>query len=132
MVVLRVYKRLQQEQPNDKLMISPLPQQIERLVVVDALAALLSFLTHPQPITSYLSYLLGTAGLVVSAWFLSPRTLIIGLFDIMVVLQVRRGFQQRLEAKMRFKLGIRQTNSIYYTPSSPPKREGIAVARRGA
>jgi hypothetical protein len=87
---------MQQEQPNDKLMISPLPQQIERLVVVDALAALLSFLTHPQPITNCLSYLLATAGIVVSAWLLCPRTLCIALFDLMVVLQVRRGFQQRI------------------------------------
>jgi hypothetical protein len=45
--VLRGYKRLQQELPNDKLMISPLPAQIERLVVVDLLAGLLSLLLRP-------------------------------------------------------------------------------------
>ncbi len=90
--VLRGYKRLKQELPNDKLMISPLPAQIERLVVVDLLAEVLSLLHHPQSLTTYLCYFLGTGAAVGAACFFSLRTIFIAFFNLMVVLQIRRGF----------------------------------------
>jgi nicotinamide riboside transporter PnuC len=127
--VLRLHKWQQQEQRNDKLMISPLPGQVRRLVVVDLAANCLSLLLHPQPFIKYLLFLTGTAASVAGAHFFSPLTLFIAFFNGMVVLQIRRGFQQEGEERLRSRLGIRQTNSIYYTSASPPKKEAVRVGR---
>jgi hypothetical protein len=120
--VIRVFKWWQQGQGNDKIMLSPLPSQINSLVIVDLLATVLSVLLHPQPASTYLAYIATTGFLVAAGHHLPPLTIIIAFFNLMVLLQIKRNFQQRAEQKIRTRLGIRQTNSIYFTPSSPPKK----------
>jgi len=93
--VMRVFKWWRQGQGNDQIVLEPLPNQIERLVIADMLAAFLSVLLHPQSVKKYLVYVMTTGVLVALGRFFSSLTVFIAFFNLMVILQIRRGFQQR-------------------------------------
>ena len=93
-VVMRFFKWWRQGQGNDKIVLEPLPNQIGRLVIVDMLAAFLSVLLHPQPVKKYLIYVVTTGVLIAAGRFFSSLTIFIAFFNLMVIMQIRRGFQQ--------------------------------------
>lgn len=67
--------------------------------------------------------MVGLAGFVALAHALTLQTLFIAFFNALLILQLRRKFLAKIDEKIRSRLGIRHTNSIYYNPVSPTRRE---------
>jgi hypothetical protein len=86
----------QQKQKNDKIIISPLPNQIEPLVVVDIIARAGCLVMQTQNARTYAGIAGGVAGFVMMADLLSIQTISVMVFNAMVLLQLRRELLERV------------------------------------
>jgi hypothetical protein len=112
--MLTVYRRLKQRQPTDRIAIQPYNSQYNSLLIFELLSTLAHLLLHKQPMWKNILLLLSFIFCGFATWYIPSTTLWLLLIDLIAILEVKRNILELKGRGLKAKLGIRQTQSIFY------------------
>ena len=79
--ILKAFKWKYQKHPNDKLVIEPLPNQIQSLLCIQLILGFLSLLFKPQSLKTYLLMAMSLTGFLLLFTMFSFQTIFITLMN---------------------------------------------------
>jgi hypothetical protein len=126
--MLRAFKASMGLDKIDKYAFESLVFSNKELQENDLLAELLSILLRNQTRFTHLLFILFNLTFIMMAEFIPNLTLFVGLFDFVVILNVWKIKIEENKNKIRSKLGIKSTASIYFNQS--PDMYKLAVPKR--
>lgn len=118
-LVFKAYKFIFKVDSINYLIISTF-DETRPLEIVAILSKLLSILFQKQDHKTHLCFISIALGLALISYYLSFATLTIIVIDFALLLEIKEGMLVRNEKKLMKKLGIRQTQSIYFNSFCEP------------